>query len=289
MRQRRLLLIIIIAFSVTLFFAVCEGATSYIAIYGDSRLNSDIHAKIVEEIMKYKPQAVFHTGDLVTGNREEWKIFNKITKKMRRKTSFYPAIGNHEYYAGLNSYLDNFKLPNNEQWYSVDRLGIHFIILNSMARIHKGSAQYTWLEDDLRNIGDNVKYIVVIFHHPPFGSHYGAVGKFKPLRTDLVPLLKKYGVDIVFNGHTHAYERCYYNGVYYVTTGGGGADLHHQTRTSPQSQKFIPTHHFILLHYMGDVLVVEARDIDSNIIDAFRIRPKLYTTPLTQGVPLPVD
>ena len=39
---------------------------------------------------------------------------------------------------------------------------------------------------------------------------------------NLVPLFEQYGVDVVFNGHDHHYERSYKDGVYYIVTGGGG-------------------------------------------------------------------
>jgi len=69
-----------------------------IVVYGDTRTNHDIHRKIVSQIEKIEPRAVFNTGDLVAdgANTGEWDIFNSITSNLRSKYPYYPAIGNHE-------------------------------------------------------------------------------------------------------------------------------------------------------------------------------------------------
>lgn len=250
----------------------CERDPSYIVIYGDSRTNHAVHKDIVKAIMKYKPSVVFHTGDLVTNNPDEWKTVNKIISVLKETSDFYPALGNHEYYAGVESFFSNFELPNNEQWYSVERHGIHFIILNSTVSIDKDSDQYKWLETDLKNINSNIKFIIVIFHHPPFSSSYNLAGNEETFRNIAVPLFKKYGVDIVFNGHTHAYERCLYNNIYYITTGGGGAPLHDKRQKCPYSRKFVKTHHFCVLYVKGNRLFVEVLGKDLKVLDRFYIR-----------------
>ena len=44
------------------------------------------------------------------------------------------------------------------------------------------------------------------FHHPLY-SHAGRHGGNVALRVALEPLLLKHGVDVVFAGHDHVYER----------------------------------------------------------------------------------
>jgi len=249
----------------------CKSAPSYIVVYGDSRTNHAVHKEIVKAIMKYKPKIVFHTGDMIDTHRDDWIIFNEITSELRKTAEFYPALGNHEYYGGLNVFADNFELPNNEQWYSVERQGIHFIILNSYTRIDESSEQYAWLESDLKNIGKNIKFTIVFFHHPPFSSQFTPTENWKPLVDAAVPLFEKYGVDIVFNGHVHAYERCLHNNIYYITTGGGGAPLHLSGEKNPYSQKYIATYNFCLLHIEGKRLFVEVLDKDLKPLDEFSI------------------
>lgn len=237
-----------------------------IVIYGDTRTDHVAHKRIVDAIMKERPTAVFHTGDLVEDglNPNHWTIFNGIISPLIKTARFYPSLGNHE--NDSRFYFDNFDLPNNERWYSVKVDGIHFIVLDSNSDITKGSEQYQWLETDLQNINERTRFVIALFHHPPFstGPHGGDE---KGLRKTIVPLFEKYGVDMVFNGHTHAYERTLYNDTYYIVTGGGGAPLHDQVRANPHSQVFIKAHHFCRLTVRDTLLTLCVIDVDLNLID----------------------
>lgn len=245
-----------------------ESLSSPIIIYGDSRTDHLTHQKIVNEIIKTKPALVFHTGDLVENGLipDQWTTFNEIIFDLAKITQFYPALGNHE--NNLPLYFDNFVLPNNERWYVVEKDNLHFIVLDSNSDCSIGSEQYLWLEDDLQNIDENIKFVIAIFHHPPFSTGPHTEDE-KGLRQTIVPLFEQYGVDIVFNGHDHDYERSLYHNIYYIVTGGGGAPLRDQVRTSPYSQLFIKAYHFCKLSIIDDQLIVEVYDIDSILIDQF--------------------
>jgi 3',5'-cyclic AMP phosphodiesterase CpdA len=241
-----------------------------IVIYGDSRTGHQTHQKMVDEIIKTKPAIVFHTGDLVEDGLipDQWATFNEIISDLIKIAEFYPALGNHENNSPL--YFDNFILPNNERWYSVEKDNLHFMVLDSNSDCSIGSEQYLWLEDDLQNIKENIKFFIAIFHHPPFSTGHHNEDE-KNLRQSIIPLFEQYGVDIVFNGHDHDYERSLYNNIYYIVTGGGGAPLYDQARTSPYSQLFIKAYHFCKLFIINNQLIIEVYDIDSNLIDRFVI------------------
>ncbi|MBA7525653.1 3',5'-cyclic adenosine monophosphate phosphodiesterase CpdA [subsurface metagenome] len=265
-----LIIILILLLTSCSFLESQESLSSPIVIYGDSRTDHQIHQKIVDEIIKTKPSIIFHTGDLVEDGLmpDQWVTFNEIISDLIKIAEFYPTLGNHENNSPL--YFNSFVLPNNERWYSVEEGNLHFIVLNSNSDCSIGSEQYLWLEDDLRNINENIKFIIAIFHHPPFSTGPHDEDE-KGLRQTIVPLFEQYGVDIVFNGHDHDYERSLYNNIYYIVTGGGGAPLYDQARTSPYSQLFIKTYHFCKLSIVNDQLIIEVYDIDSNLIDKFVI------------------
>jgi predicted phosphodiesterase len=239
-------------------------------VYGDTRTNHNIHQQIVDLILPHQPSTVFHSGDLVNnGNSSsDWDTFNTITSQLRLMFEFYPALGNHEYQSQL--YFDNFDLPNNEQWYSVERNYIRFIILNSCVATNIGSEQYQWLETNLASVPDSVKFIAAVFHHPPYSTGPHTEDEMS-LRQTFIPLFEQYGVDIVFNGHDHDYERSYCGGIYYIVTGGGGAPLYDQARTHPCSQLFLKTYHFCKLSSIGDSLIVKVYDNSSQLIDQFTL------------------
>lgn len=249
---------------------VAVGMIPCLVVYGDSRTDHQVHQAIVDSLVTLRPAVVFHTGDLVNNGTDAdlWVIFNNITATMRAQAEFFPALGNHEYQAQL--YFDNFELPNNEQWYSLDRNGVHFIILNSCVETDTASAQYRWLEDDLAAVADSIHFIAAVFHHPPFSTGRHA-GDEQGLRETWVPLFERYGVDIVLNGHDHSYERSLCNGIYYIVTGGGGAPLYDQTQQDPCSQLYLKTYHFCKLSVIGGRFVVTVYDLELQIIDRFEL------------------
>jgi hypothetical protein len=194
------------------------------------------------------PSFVLHTGDLsyANGFTAIWDIwFNQISP-LSANALYMPSIGNHEDEPdlGISSYLGRFALPSNERWYSFDWGNTHVVSLDTESSYIKGSDQSVWLEKDLAQASadPDIEWIVVFFHKPPYSAS-SAHGSNLAVRQNISPILESNGVDIVFNGHDHTYERSYpmenekvvddhpntYDnpqGTIYVVTGGGGAPLY---------------------------------------------------------------
>ena len=113
-----------------------------VVVFGDSRTGHAIHQQVVNLIYNLDPIAIFHLGDAVEdGNQAaQWQTFNSIESKLIDNYNFYIAAGNHD--AESNLYYDNFSLPGNEKWYSVNYEGIHWTVLNSNLDLMPGSPQY---------------------------------------------------------------------------------------------------------------------------------------------------
>ena len=275
-----LLFLITVVFHSTCIIALPEHLLSDIVVFGDTRTNHDKHREIVNAIVALKPPVVFHSGDLVADGRvqSQWDTFNSIAAPLLDIADFYAALGNHEHNSDL--YYQNFDFPGNERWYSVDVMNVHFIILDSCNGIEIGSTQYDWLESDLAKTVRHRRHslIAVIFHHPPYstGKH---IEDEKGLRTTIVPLFEKYGVDIVFNGHDHCYARALVNGIYYVVTGGGGAPLYDQVRTRDWSQVYLKEYHFCSLIIHHKKIVVDVYDDSHNVLDHFTVYDSNRTLP----------
>lgn len=204
-----------------------SGPFTFVA-YGDTRTNADDHFLVASLIAGCHPDFVLHTGDLVSdgNNPKDWnrQFFTPAGPFMARYCLF-TAIGNHEHESPL--YYKYFGAPSGKPWYSFDCCNAHFIILDSCVDIEPGSQQYKWLVDDLSSTQKTWRFAA--FHHPPYssGPHRSSVW----LRNIVQPVFARYGVDIVFNGHDHTYERTYpvisafskVHPVTYIVTGGGGA------------------------------------------------------------------
>jgi predicted phosphodiesterase len=278
LRKFKKSLILLYILVILLCLASCNRQTARqdeglknIIIYGDSRTGHDTHRQIVDAVLMVPPDIVFHSGDLVNNGNDpaQWTIFNEITLPLRAAADFYPAAGNHELESQL--YYDNFTLPGNEKWYTVTFEDVLFIVLNSNLDLRVGSEQYNWLENVLENVDENnIKFTAIILHSPIFstGHHYK---DGLELRESIVPLFDTHGVDIVFSGHDHNYERLLCNDIYYIISGGGGAPLRTQLTTNPCSEVFISKYHFCKLNVIDDKLEVIIYDKELNIIDEFSL------------------
>jgi len=215
-------------------------------VYGDTQKRSDLseiaHRKSVEIIKREHPDFAVLVGDLVEygGSEQEWELFNEINSKIG-DIPFYSAIGNHEYTGdpGLINYKKNI---GEEEYYSFDYKGSHFVILNSNAysgvtmtgdkeKLRK--EQLDWFKKDLENNKD-AKNIFVFMHHSFYAS--GCGNDYGTLRNDLIPLFEKYGVSIVFGGHVSMYDRSFVDGVTYITTGGAGSSICNTPKCNDWSQ-----------------------------------------------------
>ncbi len=139
-----------------------------------------------------------------------------------RRLPVWSTLGNHETYGFTDedkAYFRIFNFPEkgeaggvpsgNEAYYSFDIGPVHFVCLDSMLS-DKGAAapMATWLEADLS--ANPRDWVVAFFHHPIYskGTHDSdAEPDLVALRTVFAPLLERFGVDLVLNGHSHNYER----------------------------------------------------------------------------------
>jgi len=247
-----------------------------IVVYGDSRTGHSVHREVVERVKSIQPKAVFHTGDIVTNgsNQYNWDNFHNITGELLASTVFYPAGGNHEEpnHSGT-LYFEQFTLPGNERWYSVDANGIRFIVLDTVSSIANNTTQYQWLESQLQSVSAD-STVAVVFHYPPYSTGQHNADE-KGLRQSIVPLFETHDVDLVLTGHDHNYERSEVNGVTYLVTGGGGASLRNQDAAKvgsyDSSVLYVKAHHFCVIYQDAGKVMVDVWSKDVELIDQFEV------------------
>jgi hypothetical protein len=86
----------------------------------------------------------------------------------------------------------------------------------------------------------------------------------------LEPLFIKYGVDAVFSGHEHVYERVRpQNGVYYFTEGASGSLRPGNLRQSAITDKGFDTDRtFMLIEITGDEMYFQTISRTGDTVDA---------------------
>jgi len=241
--------------------------------FGDTRTQHQIHRQVVGRILEQEPDFVLHTGDLVDNGWDtgQWAAFFAIERELMARAPLFPALGNHESNSSL--YFDFFHLPGNERWYTFDYGNARFVCLqvDGFADFGSGSEQYGWLEETLAT--NTQPWLFVYFHVPPYGSvppHGATFAEVEETaRRSLAPLFERYGVDVVFNGHKHSYERNEVNGVTYIVTAGGGAPLYWAGEQEPTQAAFARAYHFVLLEIDGDRLEATVISVTGEVLDQF--------------------
>jgi hypothetical protein len=128
----------------------------------------------------------------------------------RHEARTLPVAGNHEYEtdeaAPYFAYFGASAGTLGAPWRSFDYAGWHIVALDSNCRhvggCDAGSPQAQWLEADLA--AHSNPCTLAYFHHPRFASGYPGIDDA------LLPfwqILYAHGVDVILNGHDHAYER----------------------------------------------------------------------------------
>lgn len=209
------------------------------------------------------PEMILNSGDSIMDsletNREnaekQWDAFNKVVQA-ECKLPIYHAIGNHDVWGwglsnpsadilsdamyGKNLAIQRLGLPN--RYYSFDRSGWHFIVLDSTHLPNEASQhpyigklddeQFDWLEKDIAQV-DSQTPICLVSHIPILCACEFFDGENEASGNWVVPaawmhidarrfrslFLKHPNIRLCLSGHAHQYESLDYLGVRYLTDG----------------------------------------------------------------------
>jgi len=271
--------------------------------FGDAQNDVRSHwSRVIREAHSEAPKAKFmiHAGDLInSGNRDaEWGEWFGAGGWLNAMIPSVPTPGNHEYPRDkgrplLRSTLSHywrpqFTLPENglpgleETVYWLDYQGVRIVSLNSN-ELEK--EQVPWLERVLQENPN--KWTVLTFHHPVYST---AKGRDNPdIRNLWKPLLDKYRVDLVLQGHDHGYgrfgqqlsenvgsgtnARSPEGGTIYVVS-VSGPKMYHVERTPAMRRAAENTQLYQIISIDGDTLRYEARTAAGELYDAFRLNKR---------------
>jgi len=273
--------------------------------YGDSRnpfwwpiepqdnANFAIWEQVAQKVVSESPLFSVFSGDIVLDASDEsaWNLwFDKLSPMAG--IPFMSCRGNHEGNgdSSCKAYFGRFAFPGDEKTYSFDISKTHFVCLDtglSEPEQELVDSQKAWLESDLASArARGCDWIIVFFHRPPYcagGDH----GPASDVESAWVPIFNEYGVDLVFNGHNHYYERTYPlnggitstepndyykpGGTIYVVTGGAGAPLA-DTGSASYIVASNKTYHYCVIDIIpGKKLEAHVKKLDGTEIDHFSI------------------
>jgi predicted phosphodiesterase len=131
--------------------------------------------------------------------------------------AFHAVLGNHD--QPSQRYYRHFNM-NGKRYYSFTPEGSKDVRFFALDSNYLDRGQIEWLEDELAKAGERWK--ICFFHHPLYSSGRRH-GPNLELREALEPLFERHGVDVVFQGHEHFYERIEpQKGIHYFISGAAG-------------------------------------------------------------------
>lgn len=251
-------------------------------VFGDSRSNHDAHRVIVERVRREVPDFILGTGDMVNegSNENDWQSFFTIERDLLRDNVLFPSLGNHDRDSRPQRTAEHYRRyfslpadsPDPERYYAFTYGNSRFLVLDSNSSSFALTDQTAWLERQLEQaVADPaIRHIFVAMHHPPYSTSLH--GGQSELREMWSPLFVRYGVDAVFSGHDHTYERSEMDGVRYFVSGGGGAPLYpRDPRPAPEDARasiyFERTFNYLRVQVVGDFVEVAAMRDDGTLIE----------------------
>jgi hypothetical protein len=219
------------ALAVGRFRAAPASASRFtFAVVGDFGSGTSDEAAVASLIQSWHPDFVLTVGDNAypLGSRGllDRDIFRPYAAVMR-ESAWFPALGNHDVAAdGGTPELEAFHSLGNGRWYRFMWGNAAVVVLDSDTSVAPGSPQLRFAR---RALARRSCFRFAAWHHPPWdplGRPFSS-----RLRRNIVPLVQKDGVQVVFVGHLHAYARSRpHHGVVYVAVGTGGASLSFDAR-----------------------------------------------------------
>lgn len=200
---------------------VKEGSVRFVLI-GDTGTGTQQQKQLADLLLKSRQafpyEFVLLVGDNLYGGEKPADYKNKFEDVYRpiidQKVKFYASLGNHDEPA--QRFYQHFNMDGKE-YYRFTKGNVAFYALNSN---YMDKKQVEWLNSELAK--DTSAWKIAFFHHPPYSSG-GKHGSDTQLREVVEPIFLKHGVNVVFAGHEHFYERLKpQKGIYYFISGAGG-------------------------------------------------------------------
>ncbi len=275
--------------------AARAGEAISFAVIGDTEARPHINNRVAQLVWDERPDFVINCGDLTDGGKRDhrWQWTHEYflgVGHLHARVPSFPVPGNGE--GDLFWYRHYHDLPEPEAYYSFRWGDAEFFMLDSNQRgssFGPGGEQYEWLKERLA--ASDAAWKFVAHHHPVYTSDendYGDTWKGEATENGdvrvrrIAELYEEYGVDAVFFGHLHSYERSWPilkgevsvdEGVVYIQAGGAGGNLEdfQPTRTFFKHTSF-RGHHYCTINIVGPVMEFKMYDLNGALRDTVTIR-----------------
>ncbi len=272
-----------------------DSAVYRIAAFGDCGNNSINQREVRDQLLRYLGGNYLNAWLLIGDNTYpdgtdaefQANFFNIYKETLLKHYPLFPSPGNHDYHdiefsaaAAQKShevaYYQVFSMPESGEaggipshtgeYYSFNIGNIHFLSLDSYGKADgkrmsdTTGPQMEWIKKDLEAARSS-EWIIAYWHHPPYtmGSHNSDTEmELVDIREQFLPVLERYGVDIVLGGHSHNYERSRLMHGYYRNDSSFEASRFNLSQSSGKTEGPAPNGPYIKKnpHDPGTVYVV---------------------------------
>ena len=232
------------------------------AVIGDTGTGGDDQYRVGAEMARVRRRFPFDLvlmlGDNVYGRDTAADMKRKFEEPYKALLDagvvFHASLGNHDdpsqrFYALFNMGGERYYT------YACRHDSVRFFALDTN---YVTTEQLDWLAKGLRAATERWK--ICYFHHPIYSTGK-THGSDIELRKTLEPLFVAYGVDVVFSGHDHMYERFIpQRGITYFVSGSAGklTPGNAVPEAGLTAKTFDAAHHFMLVEVAGDGLSFQA-------------------------------
>jgi predicted phosphodiesterase len=246
----------------------------------------EVADQMIRDRQKFPFEFVIALGDDLYGGSDPSDYESKFERPYKllldAGVNFYAVLGNHD------SPNERFYKPfnmNGQKYYTYKKGNVRFFALDSN---YMNPQQLVWLEKELQNAESDWK--ICYFHHPLYSS--GAFhGSSTELRISLEPLFVKYGVQVVFAGHDHVYERVKpQKGIHYFTEGSSGSLRKGNLRKKGLTEVgYDQDRTFMLVEIAGDELYFQTISRTGLTVDSGVIRRVVKVSIAMFWIPAPAQ
>jgi predicted phosphodiesterase len=239
------------------------------AVIGDAGTGGEAQYAVGRQMASFRTQFPFDLVLMLGDNlyrRASPEVYASAFERpyaplLADKVKFVAVLGNHDSpesvsYPGWNM--------NGQRYFSFVRNHVRFFAIDTNVLDAK---QLEWLDETLSTSQEPWK--IAYFHHPIY-SNGKRHGSNVELRVRLEPLFLRHGVQVVFSGHDHMYERLKpQKGITYFVAGSGGQLREGGVRpTGTTAASFDQEQTFMLTEVDKDALRFRAITRNGAVIDS---------------------
>ena len=212
---------------------------------------------------------VLMVGDNFYGRQTPPDLVAKFEEPYRplidKGVEFRAALGNHDEPASVHYKPIGM---SGLRYYTFAKGNARFVVMDSN---FVDATQLKWADQALESAKEGWK--ICYFHHPLYGNA-GRHGSNIELRVLIEPILTRHGVQVVFSGHDHVYERLMLQkGILYFVTGSSGQLRKGDLRPSESTAaSFDQDQAFLLVEIDGDEMYFEAISRTGVTVDSGHMR-----------------